>query len=45
MPAVGYEGTDTDNLDIVHRCVICNKTIRNRTAPDDNLENILNLAQ
>lgn len=43
MPAMAAEGSNPDNLDLVHRCQTCGKTMRNRTAPDDNQEAIFTL--
>lgn len=43
MPAMAAEGSDPDNLNLVHRCQKCGKTMRNRTASDDNKETIFHL--
>lgn len=43
MPAISVEGTDPDHLDLIHRCQTCQKTQRNRTAPDDDKEAIFSL--
>jgi len=43
MPAIKVEGTDPDALDIIHACSLCQKTIRNRMASDDNKEKLFEL--
>lgn len=41
MTVIAVEGTDPDNLDLIHECQTCSKISRNRTAPDDNQDLIL----
>ena len=43
MPAIAYEGTDPDQLDLIHRCQLCGQKKRNRTAPDDDKNKIWQL--
>ena len=40
MPVVKIEGTDPDKLDLVHRCQRCGHVMRNKTARDDDREQI-----
>jgi len=40
MPTVNYEGTDPDNLDLIQQCRTCGKSGRNRTAPDDTIQQL-----
>ena len=35
MPAVAVEGSNPDELILVHECSKCGKQIRNKVAPDD----------
>lgn len=44
MPAIAIEGT-IDNLDLLHRCVLCGHEKRNKLASDDNQEAIFALLE
>jgi len=35
---IDVEGSDPDNLDLIHQCEHCGKISRNRMASDDNKE-------
>jgi len=41
MPAVAIEGSNLDKLDLIHRCENCEFTRRNKIAPDDNRQAII----
>lgn len=45
MKAIGIEGTDPDNLDLIQECAYCGYSGRNRCAPDDNLDAMLSLSK
>jgi hypothetical protein len=41
MQVIRVEGTDPDKLDLIHKCERCGKISRNRTAPDDDRNLVL----
>ena len=41
MPTISYEGTDPTKLDLIQECEVCGLVRRNKMAPDDSLETLL----